>query len=167
MSRRPLIAANWKMHKTTQEGQSLHGWSCRRKSQTWKHVDVMVCPPFTLISAVDQGRKRSQVLREGPEHVFRRKRAFTGEVSPAMLKDLNCEFVILGHSERRWVFGESDELINKKVLAAFAKGLIPVLCVGEKLEEREKNLTDQVILNQLEKDLKGVSEQYLRYCHCV
>jgi len=89
---------------------------------------------------------------------FEEKGAFTGEVSAAMLKDLHCEFVILGHSERRWVFGENDEMINKKVLAAIQAGLIPVLCVGERLDDREKNLTEQVILEQLDKDLKGVPE---------
>ncbi|HMM61042.1 MAG TPA: triose-phosphate isomerase, partial [Candidatus Rifleibacterium sp.] len=161
MSRRPLIAANWKMHKTNQEAKAFMA-ELLPKIADLKHVDVLVSPPFTLINAVDQGREGSQVLLGAQNMYFEEKGAFTGEVSPAMLKDLNCEFVILGHSERRWVFGESDELINKKVLAAFSKGLIPVLCVGEKLEEREKNLTDQVILNQLEKNLKGVSEQHLR-----
>ena len=161
MSRRPLIAANWKMHKTNQEAKAFMA-ELLPKIAELKDVDVLVCPPFTLINAVDQGREGSQVLLGAQNMYFEEKGAFTGEVSPAMLKDLSCEFVILGHSERRWVFGESDELINKKVLAAFSKGLIPVLCVGEKLEEREKNLTDQVILNQLEKNLKGVSEQHLR-----
>jgi triosephosphate isomerase len=79
-----------------------------------------------------------------------------------MLKEINCEFVILGHSERRWIFGENDELINKKVISAFEHDLIPVLCVGEKLEERESGQTEQVILKQLENDLKGVSEDHLK-----
>lgn len=161
MSRRPLIAANWKMHKTTQEARAFMA-ELLPKIADVKNVDVLVCPPFPLIYPVDQGREGSKVLLGAQNMYFEEKGAFTGEVSPAMLKDLNCEFVILGHSERRWVFGESDELINKKVLAAFASGLVPVLCVGEKLDEREKNLTDQVILNQLEKNLKGVSEQHLR-----
>ncbi|MDD3147389.1 MAG: triose-phosphate isomerase [Candidatus Riflebacteria bacterium] len=161
MSRRPLIAANWKMHKTTQEAKSFMA-ELLPKIADLKDVDVLVCPPFTLINAVDEGREGSQVLLGAQNMYFEEKGAFTGEISPAMLKDLHCEFVILGHSERRGIFGETDELINKKVLIAFANGLIPVLCVGEKLEEREKNLTDQVILNQLEKNLKGVSEQHMR-----
>ncbi|MDD2998553.1 MAG: triose-phosphate isomerase [Erysipelotrichia bacterium] len=160
MTRRPLIAANWKMHKTTQEAKTFMA-ELLPKIADLKNVDVLICPPFPLIYPVDQGREGSKVLLGAQNMYFEEKGAFTGEVSPGMLKDLNCEFVILGHSERRWVFGESDELINKKVLAAFSSGLIPVLCVGEKLEEREKNLTDQVILNQLEKGLLGVSEKYL------
>lgn len=161
MSRRPLIAANWKMHKTTQEAK-LFMSELLPKIADLKEVDVLICPPYPLIFPVDQAREGSKVLLGAQNMYFEEKGAFTGEVSPGMLKDLNCEFVILGHSERRWVFGETDELINQKVLAAFANGLIPVLCVGEKLEEREKNLTDQVILNQMEKNLKGVSEKFMR-----
>lgn len=160
MSRRPLIAANWKMFKNTQEAKSFMSELLPKISDV-KERDILICPPFTLINAVDQGRDGTNILLGAQNMYFEEKGAFTGEISPGMLKDLNCEFVILGHSERRWVFGESDELINKKVLAAFANGLIPVLCVGEKLEEREKNLTEQVILNQMEKNLKGVSEEFM------
>jgi triosephosphate isomerase len=155
-----MIAANWKMHKTTQEAKSFMAELLPKVADV-KERDILICPPFTLIDAVDQGRDGSNVLLGAQNMYFEEKGAFTGEVSPAMLKELHCEFVILGHSERRWVFGETDELINKKVLAAFSNGLIPVLCVGEKLEEREKNLTDQVILNQLEKNLKEVSEEFV------
>ncbi len=161
MSRRPLIAANWKMHKNTGEARQFMT-ELLPKIADLKDVDVLICPPFPLIFQVDQCRDGSKVLLGAQNMHFEEKGAFTGEVSAAMLQDLHCEFVILGHSERRWVFGETDELINQKVLAAFAKGLIPVLCVGEKLEEREKSLTDQVILNQLEKNLKGVSEELMR-----
>ncbi|GAB4279499.1 MAG: triose-phosphate isomerase [Candidatus Rifleibacteriota bacterium] len=160
MSRRPMIAANWKMHKTTQEAKSFMS-ELLPKIADVKERDVLICPPFTLISVVDQSRDGTNVLLGAQNMYFEDKGAFTGEISPGMLKELNCEFVILGHSERRWIFGETDELINQKVLAAFAHGLIPVLCVGEKLEEREKNLTDQVILNQLEKSLKGVAEEFV------
>lgn len=160
MSRRPLIAANWKMHKTCQEAKSFIN-ELLPKISDLKEVDVLVCPPYTLISTVDQAREGSKVLLGAQNMYHESKGAFTGEVAPQMLKELNCEFVILGHSERRWVFGETDELINKKVHAALANNLIPVLCVGEKLEERDKNLTDQVILNQMEKDLAGVSEEFV------
>ncbi len=160
MTRRPLIAANWKMHKTSQEAKSFMA-ELLPKIMDVKERDVLICPPFPLIYPVDQGRQGSNVLLGAQNMYFEEKGAFTGEVSPMMLKDLTCEFVILGHSERRWVFGETDELINKKVISAFEHGLIPVLCVGEQLEEREKDMTDQVILNQMEKNLKGVSEEFV------
>ncbi|KAF1083103.1 MAG: Triosephosphate isomerase [Candidatus Rifleibacterium amylolyticum] len=160
MSRRPLIAANWKMHKTSQEARTFMA-ELLPKIADLKEVDVLVCPPYTLISTVDQSREGSKVLLGAQNMHHESKGAFTGEVAPQMLKDLNCEFVIIGHSERRWIFGETDETINKKVHAAFANGLIPVLCVGEKLDEREKNLTDQIILNQMEKNLAGISEDYV------
>lgn len=157
MARRPLIAANWKMYKNSQEAKSFMA-EFLPKVAAVKDRDMLICPPFTLIHAVDQARQNSHVLLGAQNMHFEENGAFTGEIAPEMLKDLHCEFVLIGHSERRWVFGETDELINRKVLAAVKHGLIPVLCVGEKLDEREKNLTDQVILNQLDLALKGVSE---------
>ena len=157
MARRPLIAANWKMHKVTAEAKSFVAELLPLVSKV-KDRDVLICPPFPLIYAVDAARKDSSILLGAQNMYFEEKGAFTGEISPGMLKDLHCEFVILGHSERRWVFGETDELINKKVLAAIGKGLIPLLCVGEKLDEREKNFTEQVILNQMDKGMKDVPE---------
>ncbi len=160
MARRPLIAANWKMHKTVQEAKSFVA-ALQPKIATVRERDVLICPPFPLIHAVDQARKETPILLGAQNMYFEEKGAFTGEVSGPMLKDLHCEFVILGHSERRWVFGETDELINKKVLAAVTHGLIPILCVGEKLEEREKNLTEQVILNQMDLGVKNVPENVI------
>ena len=161
MTRRPLIAANWKMHKTNQEAKDFMK-DLLPLIADLKDVDVLICPPFTAISTVDQCRQDSKVLLGAQNMYFEEKGAFTGEVAPGMLKEINCEFVILGHSERRWIFGENDELINKKVISAFEHDLIPVLCVGEKLEERESGQTEQVILKQLENDLKGVSEDHLK-----
>ncbi len=156
-SRRPLIAANWKMHKVTGEAKSFVA-ALQPKIANVRERDVLICPPFPLIYPVDLARKETKILLGAQNMYFEEKGAFTGEVSAAMLKDLHCEFVILGHSERRWVFGETDELINRKVQAAVKNGLIPILCVGEKLDEREKNLTEQVILNQMDRDLKDVPE---------
>ncbi len=157
MPRRPLIAANWKMHKVSQDARNFVAALIPLIAQV-KERDVLICPPYPLITIVDQARKSTQILLGAQNMYFEQKGAFTGEVSPGMLKDLHCEFVILGHSERRWVFGETDEMINKKVVAAIGGGLIPILCVGEKLEEREKNLTEQVILNQMDRGLKDVPE---------
>ncbi len=160
MARMPLIAANWKMHKTTAEAKSFIA-ALAPKIRDVRNREVLVCPPYTLLSAVDQARRDTSIRLGGQNMYFEEKGAFTGEVSTGMLKDVNCEYVILGHSERRWVFGENDELINKKVHAALKAGLYPVLCVGEKLEEREKKLTEQVILQQMEKGLQGVTETQL------
>ncbi|MFZ2958282.1 MAG: triose-phosphate isomerase [Candidatus Ozemobacteraceae bacterium] len=157
MSRRPLIAANWKMHKVSAEAKAFMT-ALLPKISGVNDRDVLICPPFPLIIPVDDARKGSAVLLGAQNMYFEEKGAFTGEVSAPMLKDLHCEFVILGHSERRWVFGETDELINKKTIAAISAGLIPILCVGEKLEEREKNMTEQTVLNQLDKNLKDVPE---------
>lgn len=161
MSRRPLIAANWKMHKTAQEAKTFMSMLLPKVADV-KDRDILICPPFPLIYPVDNGRQASNVLLGAQNMYFAETGAFTGEVSPLMLKDLNCEFVIIGHSERRWVFGETDELINKKVISAFEHGLIPVLCVGEQLEDREKELTDQVILNQMESALKDINEDLIK-----
>ncbi|HNV68432.1 MAG TPA: triose-phosphate isomerase [Candidatus Ozemobacteraceae bacterium] len=158
MARRPLIAANWKMHKTQAEARAFMTAFIPKVSAV-KARDILVCPPFPLISVVDAARRDTNIFLGAQNMYFEEKGAFTGEVSPLMLKDLHCEFVILGHSERRWVFNESDELINRKTLAAVEKGIIPILCVGEKLDEREKNLTEQVILNQCEKGLHGLNEK--------
>lgn len=155
--RRPLIAANWKMHKTQQEAKTYIS-ILKSKIENVKDRDVLICPPFPLLYIVDQARKDTNILLGAQNMHCEEKGAFTGEVSPVLLKDLHCEFVIIGHSERRWIFNETDEIINKKVLAAIQHGLIPILCIGEKLEERQKNLTEQVILNQLDKALKNVSE---------
>ncbi|MBI3037782.1 triose-phosphate isomerase [bacterium] len=157
MKRRALIAANWKMHKTSSEAKTFVASLAPRLTQI-KDRDVLLCPPFPLIFHVDEARKDTNILLGAQNMYFEEKGAFTGEVSPIMLRDLHCEFVILGHSERRWVFGESDESINKKALAAVNSNLIPVLCVGEKLEEREKNQTEHVILNQLDKGMSGIPE---------
>jgi len=157
MARKPLIAANWKMHKVVSEAKAFVA-ELLPKISSVRERDVLICPPFPLIYAVDCARKGTPILLGAQNMYFEPKGAFTGEVSAAMLKDMNCEFVIIGHSERRWVFGENDELINKKVLAAIAAGLTPILCVGEKLEERENGKTEEVILYQMEKGMKDVAE---------
>lgn len=161
MKRIPLIAANWKMHKTSVEAKAFMKELLPAIAEV-KERDVLICPSHTLINAVNESRDGSNVLLGAQNMYFEASGAFTGEVSASMLKDLNCEFVILGHSERRWVFNESDQVINKKVIAAFNAELLPVLCVGEKLEEREKGLTEQVILDQLEKNLKDVTESWMQ-----
>jgi len=115
----------------------------------------VVCPPFLAVQPVFQFLKGSNIKIGAQNCYFEKKGAFTGEVSPSMLKEAGCTYVILGHSERRQYFKETDEFINKKIKAALAEGLIPILCVGETLEEREKNITNDVIKTQITGSLKG------------
>jgi len=156
--RRLLIAGNWKMHKTVPEALEL----VRELKERLKGVndrDILVCPPFTALYPVGKELEGSSINLGAQNMFYEREGAFTGEVSPVMLKDVGCRFVILGHSERRKIFGETDELINKKVLSAAENGLIPILCVGETLEEREAGRTKEVVERQVREGLKGFPEE--------
>lgn len=151
--RTPIIAGNWKMHKIVGEAVEL----CRRLEELVadSDVEVVVCPPFTALSAVNALGLEKVKLGAQNMH-FAEKGAYTGEISPGMLADVGCEYVILGHSERREIFGEDDELINKKVLKALNFDLKPILCVGETLEERQADKTKEVVINQIRQGLKDV-----------
>ncbi len=124
--------------------------------------DILVCPPNVYLDAVSSAVSGSGVAIGAQDVYFESNGAFTGEISTSMLTDIGCTFVILGHSERRHVIGESDQLINKKVLASLAAGLIPVVCVGELLEERESGRTHEVIKSQFEGSLAGLSDEQIR-----
>lgn len=151
--RKTIIAGNWKMNKTVSEAVSLV--KELKKLVKGANSEVIVCPSFTALSAVSNEVKGSNV-RVGAQNMhFEKEGAFTGEVSPLMLKEL-VSYVILGHSERRHVFKEDDLLINKKVKAALSSGLKPILCVGETLDEREKGKMKKVVEGQLRKSLEGV-----------
>ncbi|PKM77017.1 MAG: triose-phosphate isomerase [Firmicutes bacterium HGW-Firmicutes-15] len=124
-------------------------------------VDIAVCPPFTSLAALSIGFKGS-TLKLGAQDVFWESQgAYTGEISPTMLLDLDCRYVIIGHSERRHVMGESDLIINRKIKAVGLAGMIPIFCVGETLEEREQGLAREVVRQQLEKGLQDISAQEL------
>lgn len=125
-------------------------------------ADILVCPPFVYLDAVAQATQGTSVQVGGQDVYFEASGAFTGETSTAMLSDVGCKFVILGHSERRNVIGESDELINKKVHAALAAGLTPVVCVGELLEQRESGQTAEVVKAQFTGSLAGLDESQMR-----
>jgi len=155
--RKPLIAGNWKMHKTVPEAVSLVK-ELKELLTEIKDREVLVCPPFTAIYAVKSEIEGSPIKLGAQNMFYEEKGAFTGEISPLMLKDLGCSYVILGHSERRHIFGETDELINKKVASAVKHGLVPILCVGELLEERESGKTKSVVERQLLGGLKGLKE---------
>jgi len=124
-------------------------------------VDVLICPPFTALSALSLALKDSRV-KIGAQDIFWESRgAFTGEISADMLLDLNCQYVIVGHSERRHIIGENDLIINRKLKAAGLAGLIPIFCVGETLQERENNLARDVVGRQLEKGLQDIPAREL------
>ena len=161
MGRRILIAGNWKMNKTATEAAALVT-EIKRDVFDIDNVDILVCPPFTALAVVGDVVRDSNVSLGAQNMYFEDKGAYTGEISTAMLKDCGCTHVIIGHSERRTIFNESDETINKKVKKALEADLIPVLCIGEKLEEREANKTFEVITNQLECDLADIDSDNIK-----
>ncbi|MCL6503347.1 MAG: triose-phosphate isomerase [Pirellulales bacterium] len=155
--RRPLVVGNWKMNLLRRDAVALARavaeWA-RRHSQP----ELVLCPPFVYLEAV------AEVLRDAPvglgaQNVYPQAGgAYTGEISPAMLADVGCRYVIVGHSERRQLLGEQDEFIGRKVVAALEAGLQPILCVGELLKQRERGETQEVVRGQLVQALQGVSE---------
>jgi triosephosphate isomerase len=150
----PMIAGNWKMNTTVSEGVRLVTEILPDLDKI-SGVDKVVCPPFTSLAAVKEVLLKSSVKLGAQNLFYEEKGAYTGEISPLMLAEL-CEFVIIGHSERRQYFYESNEIVNQKVIAALKHGLKPILCVGEKLEENEAGHTEEVITGQLRASLAGV-----------
>ncbi len=158
--RKPFVAGNWKMNTDSHGAVKLAEGVVSGCGETAGHkVDVAVCPPFVYLQQVGKALHSSHIALGAQDVYFEQKGAFTGEISAAMLKDTGCAYVICGHSERRHVIGETDELINKKVKAALAGGLLPILCVGELLEQREADETADVVSRQLRGGLAGFSEE--------
>jgi len=154
--RKPFIAGNWKMNMNSETSVALAGGLAENlKSVTT--VDIAVCPPFVYLQSVAKALGDSGIAMGAQDVYFEGNGAFTGEISCEMLEDVCCTYVLCGHSERRHVIGETDELINTKLKAALAAGLKPILCVGELLEEREAAKTDEVVTGQTKKGLAGVS----------
>jgi len=161
MGRKPMIAGNWKMYKTAGEGAILVQNLDERVQPYWSDVDVVVCPPFTALKSVSTVIEldKLQIGLSAQNVHWETEGAFTGEISPRMLADLRCDYCIVGHSERRQMFGDTDATVNKKVHALLAAGITPIVCVGESLETREANDTERYVREQVRGALDGVDAE--------
>jgi triosephosphate isomerase len=156
--RTPMIAGNWKMYETEDEALVLAS-DIRKRLKNMTGVTVILCPPFTSLSPVRKAIQDSFILLGAQNMYWEEKGAFTGEVSPPMLLAAGCRYVILGHSERRGYFSETDQSVNAKLKSALKFGLSPIVCVGEKLEQREANKTEQIVETQVEGAFAGLNAQ--------
>jgi triosephosphate isomerase len=154
--RKKFVAGNWKMNTTAASAVELAG-ALVKEVGSLDAVDVALCPPFVYLAQVACAVAGSRIAVGAQDMFYENNGAFTGEISSEMLKNVGCRYVILGHSERRHVIGESDELINRKVIKALADGLEPIFCVGELLAQREANQTSDVVSHQVKVGLSGVS----------
>ncbi len=154
--RTPLIAGNWKMYKTVAEAVAFVT-DLRSAVKDVTGVDIVVAPAFTAVHAAAQAARGSNVGVSAQDLYWEREGAFTGEVSPAMVKESGARYAIVGHSERRRLFGETDAIVNRKAAAAIAAGLTPIVCIGETLDERERNDTFDVLDRQVKDGLDGFS----------
>jgi triosephosphate isomerase len=157
--RRPCVAGNWKMNNTVEESLALVQ-ELLPGLEAYKAVDSVICPPYTALAKVGDALKGSDIALGAQDLFWEEKGAYTGQISPAMVAEL-AEHVIIGHSERRAYFQDSDEAVNKKIKAALAVGLKPILCVGETLEENELGRTGEVVKRQLRAALQDLQEQDL------
>ena len=150
--RKPFIAANWKMNKTIPETRDFLSAFIPEVKEV-KDVDIVIAPPFTSLTAAAEKLKNTNIILAAQDMFYEEKGAYTGEVSPLMLTDIGCRYVIIGHSERRQYFNEIDEIVNRKIKAAKKAGLGVILCIGESLEEREAGKTFHVLEREIDKGL--------------
>jgi triosephosphate isomerase len=155
--RKTIIAGNWKMYKTVDESIELVN-SLKRSIPDAGYVEVVVCPPFTSLSDVREQLIDSDIKLGAQDVYWEKEGAFTGEISAGMLKNAGCHFCIVGHSERRQYFGETNVTVNKKAKALLAAGIRPIVCVGEKLEERKSGRTFDVVRDHVENSLAGITK---------
>jgi triosephosphate isomerase len=161
--RKKIIAGNWKMNNDIHGTVNLISELKKELNGKSLNADVIVCPTFTNLETAKTLLKDSSI-RLGAQNVyFEENGAFTGEISPSMLISVGCEFVIIGHSERRTIFGESDQVINKKIKASIKNHLKPIFCIGETLDEREKGVTFNIVESQIRNGLEGITESDLAF----
>jgi triosephosphate isomerase len=154
--RQPLIAGNWKMFKTVQE-TTVYVKELRGLIKDMNDVTVVIAPPFTSVHAASEAARNSKVAVSAQNMWYERDGAFTGEISAGMIKDAGAQYAIVGHSERRTLFGETDLSVNRKITAAIAASLTPIVCIGETLEQRERNETMDVLDRQIKGGLDGLT----------
>lgn len=153
-----LIAGNWKMHKTPDESVAeAEKLVSMLDDSDFENTEVMIAPTYTALYPVGKALKNTKVSLGAQDLFYEEQGAYTGEISPAMIKACDCKYVIIGHSERRQYFEESDEIINKKISAAISAGLVPVFCIGETKTERNENKTLKVLDKQVQNGLKAIS----------
>ncbi|ERJ12343.1 triose-phosphate isomerase [Haloplasma contractile] len=158
--RKPIIAGNWKMHKTRDEALQFI-YAVNQNVQSDEVIDTVVCAPDVLLRCLV--KRQGDYVRIGAQNMhFEEQGAFTGETSPIVLQDTGVKYVILGHSERRAMFNETDETVNKKALKAFEHELTPIVCVGEALEQRENGTTNEVVDAQVTKALNGLTNEQIK-----
>ena len=158
--RKKIVAGNWKMNMTTAEAASLVT-ALKADLANFREAEVVVCPPFTALATVSELVQGTHLDLGAQNMHWEKGGAYTGEISAGMLRELYCHYVILGHSERRQYFGETDEIVNRKAKAALASSLHPIVCVGETLEQREAGQVESVITTQVQGSLAGLSAKEL------
>ena len=156
--RKKIVAGNWKMNMTVAEAANLVQ-GLKAELSNFREVEVVVCPPFTALSSVSSALQGTNMDLGAQNMHWEKSGAFTGEISPEMLRELFCHYVILGHSERRTYFGETDAIVNRKVKAALSWGLHPIVCVGETLQQREAGEVESVITTQVRGSLAGLEQK--------
>jgi len=162
MKRTIVIAGNWKMHKTNAEALQLAN-QVRIKTTDIKKTGMIICPPATALNAVAEVLKESAVCVGAQNMHWEREGAFTGEISAGMIKSSGAHYVIIGHSERRQYFGETDKTVNKKIKSALENGLKPIVCAGESLEQREGNITKEVVGKQIRGAFEGLTPEQIQH----
>jgi triosephosphate isomerase len=158
--RTPIIAGNWKMYKTVADTVK-YVKEFRVMVKDVADVEIVIAPPFTALHAAAEAARNSNVIVAAQDLHWEREGAFTGQVSAQMVREAGAEYAIIGHSERRTLFGETDTMVNQKTVAAFAAGLTPIVCIGETLDQRDRNETFAVLDRQIQKGLEGLTGEQL------
>src|SRR4026207_2552892 len=158
--RTPFIAGNWKMYKTVAETVK-YVKEFRALVKDIADVEIVVTPPFTALHAAAEAARNSNIVIAAQDLYWEREGAFTGEISAPMIREAGAEYVLVGHSERRTLFGETDATVNRKAVAAFAAGLTPIICIGETLDQRERNETFDVLDRQIKVGLDGLTREQM------